>query len=171
MSKQLLHFVAIGMIGTALITGATFTFGQQKTRDTNIKKDAEIRSSGDSNLRRYQQSISADRLAAQSYFSRVRLLRGTRNHNTWTKARRALSCFTVPATRLKTVWTKRRRRHQQHSMLLFQPFTVYRRVAQESQLELLNDGQVESPAHTRRQSRTTSLTFLLVTWPKLLKVM
>ena len=135
MRKQVLRFVAIGIVTTALITGSTFTLGQQKTR---IKKDKGTGVS-DSNLKRYQQSISADRLAAQLFFLASDALEG---RETAARGQRLAAHYLASQYRqlgLKPSGPK----GVETPDAFFQPFTVYLRAAKESQLELLNDGQVE----------------------------
>ena len=145
-------------------------FGQQKIRSTNARKDAGARATGDPNLRRYQQLISADRLAAQLFYlasdsfeGRETTLRGQKLAALYLASQYRQLGLTAFGPKSVTTATA--------LDALFQPFTVYRRVAKESQLELLRMVKSRSPANTRLKSRTIFLTFLPVTSLKRLKPM
>jgi len=142
MSKQQLRLAASGIIGAVLITGSAFTFAQQKIRSTNARKDAGIRATGDPNLRRYQQLISADRLAAQLFYLASDSFEG---RETTSRGQKLAALYLASQYRQLGLTAFGPKSVATATALdaLFQPFTVYRRVAKESQLELLKDGQVE----------------------------
>ena len=142
MSKQQLRLVASGVIGAVLITGSAFTFAQQKIRSTNARKDAGTRATDEPNLRRYQQLISADRLAAQLFYLASDSFEG---RETTSRGQKLAALYLASQYRQLGLTAFGPKSVTTATALdaLFQPFTVYRRVAKESQLELLKDGQVE----------------------------
>ena len=145
MRRQFVRTIVLGIVGTSLVIGSTFTLAQQKSaRDKRggaaLSKTA-IRAN-DVNLERYQQSISAERLAAQLSFLASDSFEG---RETATRGQQLASLYLASQYRQLGLTPYR----PQNIALpttpdaFFQPFTVYRRLAKESQLELLNDAHVE----------------------------
>ena len=144
MRKQFVGNIAVGIIGTSLAICSTFTLAQQKSRGTTPKSDAASRAgvTSDSTLERYQQLISADRLAANLFFLASDSFEG---RETTTRGQKLAALYLASQYRQLGL-TPFEPKKVGASMALdafFQPFTVYRRTAKQSQLELLDGVRVE----------------------------
>jgi hypothetical protein len=144
MRKQFVRIIAVGIVGTSLVIGSTFTFAQQKTPATKAKRDVVTKAGlpDDSIFERYQQSISAERLAANLFFLASDSFEG---RETTTRGQKLAALYLASQYRQLglTPFGPKKVEGPMALDAFFQPFTVYRRTAQQSQLELLDGERVE----------------------------